>query len=61
LQLEAYNVTTCKRDNEETSEKAAVQEQRQPSIASFASNLAERHHSTTFKLANGLKDAMYCA
>jgi hypothetical protein len=28
---------------------------------SFASNLAERHHSTTFKLANGLKHAMYCA
>jgi hypothetical protein len=28
---------------------------------SFASNLAERHHSTTFKLANVLKHAMYCA
>jgi hypothetical protein len=28
---------------------------------SFASNIAERHHSTTFKLANGLKYAMYCA
>jgi hypothetical protein len=61
LQLEAYNATNRKRDNEETSEKAAVQEQRQPSITSFASNLAERHHSTTFELANGLKNAMYCA
>ncbi|MGD0262943.1 MAG: hypothetical protein ABSD29_24525 [Verrucomicrobiota bacterium] len=29
--------------------------------ASFASNLAERHYSTTFKLANGHKYAMYCA
>jgi hypothetical protein len=28
---------------------------------SFATNLTERHHSTTFKLANGLKHAMYCA
>jgi hypothetical protein len=28
---------------------------------SFASKLAERHHSTTFKLANGVKYAMYCA
>jgi hypothetical protein len=28
---------------------------------SFASNLAERHHSTTFKLANVLKHAIYCA
>jgi hypothetical protein len=45
LQLEAYNATTCKRDNEETSEKAAVQEQRQLSITSFASNVAERHHA----------------